>query len=106
MNSTIGRITRAKSVNPSPNADACATSASATIAPDNVDRNIPARLNDSYQASDRDASRLQCSVERIWSRIAGDAAPVTEFSLDRRAGPGSAPIATPGRRSKDMARTD
>src|SRR2546426_6489864 len=72
MNSTTGRMTRAKSVNPSPNADACATSARATIAPVTVVRNIPARLNDSFQASERDASRLQCSVERICSRSEGD----------------------------------
>ena len=72
MNSTTGRMTRAKSVNPSPNADACATSAKATIAPVRVVRNIPARLNDSFQASERDASRLQCSVERICSRSEGD----------------------------------
>jgi hypothetical protein len=46
---------------PSPNADACATSVNATIAPGSVERNIPARLNDSLHASGRDANRLQCS---------------------------------------------
>ena len=70
-NSTTGRMTNAKSLKPSPKCDAWATRASATIAPDRAERNIPARLNDSFQASDRVASRPQCSVDRIWSRIAG-----------------------------------
>src|SRR5437867_3701914 len=102
MNSTTGRMTRAKSVNPSPNADACATSAKATIAPVRVVRNIPARLNDSFQASERDASRLQCSVDRIWSRIAGDTPSAIAAPLGGT-GAGSAPI--PGARSKDIMRT-
>ena len=33
---------------------------------------MPARLNDSFQASDLDARRLQCSVDRIWSRSEGE----------------------------------
>src|SRR5258706_9376428 len=103
MKRTIGRITSANSVNPSPNSDACATRARATIAPVSVDRNIPARLNDSFQASERDASRLQCSVERIWSRIAGETSSFVTGSPMRGAGAGSAPI--PAWRSKDIIRT-
>src|SRR3979411_2949170 len=103
MNRTTGRITSAKSVNASPNADACATRASATIAPVNVVRNIPARLNDSFQASERDASKLQCSVDKIWSRIDGDASAAVVASLERGAGAGSAPSPVPPpTRSKDI----
>src|SRR6266540_3810185 len=103
MSSTTGRMTRAKSVKASPNADACATRARATIAPVSVVRNIPARLNDSFHASDRDASRLQCSVDRIWSRIADDTSPLVTASPTRGAGAGSAPMPVP--RSKDIMRT-
>ena len=39
----------------------------ATIAPDSAERNIPDRLNDSFHARLRDASRLQCSVLSTWS---------------------------------------
>ncbi len=67
MNSTTGRMTSAKIRKPSPKLEAWATRASATIAPDSVERNIPARLNDSFQARLRDASRLQCSVLSTWS---------------------------------------
>src|SRR5207237_3714894 len=102
INSTIGRMTRAKTVNPSPNAEACATSARATIAPVNVVRNIPARLNDSFQASERDASKLQCSVDKIWSRIDGDASAAVVASLARGAGAGSTPSPVPPARSKDI----
>jgi hypothetical protein len=42
------------------------------MAPDSADRNMPVRLNDSFHASARDASRLQCSVARICTRRAGD----------------------------------
>src|SRR3569833_3030702 len=64
----MGRIANANSTNVCPNDDACPTRANATVAPERVDRYMPARLNDSFQASDRDASRLQCSVERICRR--------------------------------------
>ena len=67
MNSTTGRMTSAKIRKPSPKSDAWAKSASATIAPDNADRNIPARLNDSFHATLLDASRPQCSVLSTWS---------------------------------------
>ncbi len=80
------------------------TSPSATIAPDSVVRNIPARLNDSFHESERDARRLQCSVDRIWRRIDGDAPPVSAALSARWAGPGSAPIAAPATRSKDIWR--
>jgi len=67
-----------------------------------VVRNMPARLNDSFQASERDASRLQCSVERICSRIAGDAS-VVGVSPGRGAGDGSGPIPVPAvTRSNDI----
>src|SRR3982074_1192488 len=86
-----------------PNADACATRARATIAPVNVVRNIPARLNDSFQASERDASKLQCSVDKIWSRIDGDASAAVVASLEGGAGAGSTPSPVPPpRRSKDI----
>src|SRR5438067_1404618 len=103
MKSTIGRITSANSVKVSPKADACATSASATIAPESVERNIAARLNDSFQARDRDASRLQCSVARIWRRSEADglAAGTWPGALA-----GSAPIAVPAvSLSKDIRTT-
>src|SRR5436189_5807379 len=95
MNNTTGRITKAKSVKDSPNPVAPPTRPNETIAPDSVVRNIPARLNDSFQASERDASRLQCSVDRIWSRIAGDTAPVDTDSPWRGTGAGSAPMPPP-----------
>src|SRR5919109_1840084 len=99
MNSTTGRITRAKSANSSPNEVAWATSASATIAPDSADRNIPALVKDSFQASARVASKPQCSVASTWSRSAtGDPAPVSPMA----GGAGSAAIG-PGMRSSDMA---
>src|SRR5688500_13445175 len=105
--STTGRITRPKRRNPSPKLEACATRARATMAPDSVDRNMPARLNDSFHASDREASKLQCSVERICSRIAGGMAPPT---LDVSyppvgVGAGSGPTPPPVGRSKDIAGT-
>jgi len=63
------------------------------MAPARVDRNIPARLNDSFHASDRDARRLQCSVERIWRRIAGEigSPSVDAPPLPAGTGGGSAP---------------
>src|SRR5438552_1410607 len=67
---TTGRSTSEKTLNASPNVDAWATSASATTLPDSADRNMLDRLNDSFQVSERVASRLQCSVARIWSRTA------------------------------------
>jgi hypothetical protein len=102
MNSMIGRMTSSKSVNPSPNADACATSARATIAPVNVERNIPARLNASFHASAREASRLQCSVDKIWSRIDGDASAVGVASPARGADSTPSPMPAPTR-SKDIS---
>ena len=66
-NRAIGSITRANAVNWSPKLVAWPTSASATAVADTTDRNSPARLNDSFQLSERVARRLQCSVERIWS---------------------------------------
>ena len=60
------------------------------IAPDRVVRNMPARLNDSFHASEREASRLQCSVDRICSRIAGEVPLVGALSPRRGAGEGSA----------------
>src|SRR5205814_1137077 len=91
----------------SPNADACATSASATIAPVSVVRNIPARLNDSFQASAREASRLQCSVDRIWSRMAGVTTSAWRASAGPAFGPGSAPMAVPAAlRPGDRSATD
>src|SRR5256885_2839928 len=103
MKSTTGRVTSANSVKASPKADACATSASATIAPERIERNIPARLKDSFQASDRDASRLQCSVARIWSRSDADALAAATWP---GAGPGSAPIPVPAvARSNDIRTT-
>src|SRR4029077_18905406 len=99
MNNTTGRITRAISVKASPNPDAPPTSPKATIAPDNVVRNIPARLNASFHAGDGDASRLQCSVERIWSRIAGEPSRAEPTCVG---GPGSAPKPPTVARSKDI----
>ena len=92
MNSATGRITYAKSVKDSPNPVAPPTRPNETIAPDSVVRNIPARLNDSFHASERDASRLQCSVERICNRIAGEASAVGSASPRRGPGAGSFPI--------------
>src|SRR5207247_10448178 len=92
MNKTTGRITRAKSENDSPNPVAPPTRPNATIAPERVVRNIPARLNDSFHASERDASRLQCSVDRICRRIAGEAPAVGSASPARGAGAGSFPM--------------
>src|SRR6266550_6279440 len=105
MKRTTGRMTRAKSVIAAPKADAGATSASATIAPVNVVRNIPARLNDSFQASERDASRLQCSVDKIRSRIDGDA---WAFGLASSGPDGAGSNASPApepTRSKDIPRS-
>src|SRR2546427_13136638 len=79
-------------MNASPNPDAPPTSPNATIAPVSVVRNIPARLNDSFQASERDASRLQCSVDRIWSRIAGGTTSAWPASAGPALGRGSAPL--------------
>ena len=76
-NRTTGRIRSAKVTNPSPNAVAWATSASATTAPDSTDRNIVARLNASFQLNARVDSRLQCSVVRIWRRKCGRQAALT-----------------------------
>ncbi len=58
---------------------------------------MPARLNDSFQASEREASRLQCSVERIWSRIAGVTGVVVPVgaSAGPGVGAGSAPMPGP-----------
>ena len=75
---------------------------------------MPARLNDSFQASERVARRLQCSVERIWSRIEGGIPPgvaasgapgaVADSGAPGVTG-GSAPIPVPaGLRSKDIDR--
>src|SRR5437868_4462111 len=101
MKSTIGRMTSAKSVNASPNPDAPATKPNATMAPDSVERNMPARLNDSFHASARDARRLQCSVDSICNRIDGDTSPVEMDSPARGPGAGSAPMPVPaGIRSK------
>src|SRR5437667_11257362 len=97
MNNTTGRITRAKSVKDWPNPVAPPTRPNATIAPERVVRYIPARLNDSFHASERDASRLQCSVERICSRIAGEVSAVGAASPRPGAGEGSAPLPPPVR---------
>ena len=102
MNRTTGRITSAKSRKPSPKSEAGATSASATIAPDNDDRNIPARLNDSFHARLRDASRLQCSVLSTWSWIASGVPP-SVGSDGPGVGAGSAPGPVPAvERSMDI----
>jgi len=105
MNSTTGKTTSAKRRNPCPKSEACATSARATIAPATVERNIPARLKDSFQANDRDASKLQCSVERICRRIAPVVSPASSVTLDDAASGGSAlgPGALPSGRSYDIA---
>ena len=42
------------------------------IVPDRTDRKIDARMNASFQDSERVESRLQCSVVRICKRSAGD----------------------------------
>ena len=68
MNSTTGSTTRATTKKASWKPSTPPIRLSATIAPDSVDRYIPARLNDSFQARPRDASSDQCSVDRIWSR--------------------------------------
>src|SRR5215210_2215309 len=67
-NSATGNTTRATTENASPNPSTPTIRLSATIDPDSVERYIPARLNDSFQARLRDASSDQCSVDRIWSR--------------------------------------
>src|SRR5439155_2545866 len=66
-NRSTGSITRAKATNRVSKFVAWPTRARATAVADTTDRNRPARLNDSFQLSERVASRLQCSVERIWS---------------------------------------
>ena len=55
-----------------PNPVPCPTRASATIAPASAESSMPARVNASFQASERVASRPQCSVARIWRRSAGE----------------------------------
>jgi hypothetical protein len=74
------------------------------MAPDSVVRNIPERLKDSFQAKARDANRLQCSVERIWRRIAaGVPFPVVAVA---GIGAGSDPIGAPVDRSSDIRSVD
>ena len=63
--STTGSSTSASVVVWGPKPVASATRASATIEADSTLRKTVARLIASFQSSDRDASRLQCSVARI-----------------------------------------
>src|SRR5204863_1747440 len=68
-NRSMGSTTRATMKKVSLNPSMPPIRLSATIEPDNVDRNIEARVNDSFHARPREARSDQCSVERIWSRI-------------------------------------
>jgi hypothetical protein len=63
--STTGSSTSARLVVCGPKPVASASSASAMVAADSTLRKTVARLIASFQISDRDASRLQCSVARI-----------------------------------------
>jgi len=72
--STTGRMSSAKTTKPWLKDVAWATSASATVAPESRVRNMLARANDSFHERERVASRLQCSVARIWTRSAFAAA--------------------------------
>ncbi len=77
MNSTTGRMMIPNRAKVLPNPDPWPTSARATIAPESAERYMPARANISFQAIERVASRLQCSVARICSRRAGGTSPPT-----------------------------
>src|SRR5262249_45236407 len=68
--STTGSTSKAKMWKLGPKAVACATSARATTAADSTVMYIAARLKTSFQVMLRVASRLQCSVARIWVRTA------------------------------------
>ena len=57
--------------NSGPKSVAEPTSARATVAVESEVRNIELRANDSFQLSERVASRLQCSVARNCARRAG-----------------------------------
>src|SRR5262245_60331227 len=80
--STMGSTTSANTRKSCPKAVAWATRASATIAADTTVRNIEARLKASFQIMLRVASKLQCSVARIWVRTAS----VTPLRSERGSG--------------------
>src|SRR6266536_1869641 len=95
---TTGRSTSEKTTKASPNADAWATRARATTAPDRADRSVRERVDDAFQVRERVASRLQCSVDRIWSRTATG----TAESPVARPGGASAGGGVPDMRSIDI----
>src|SRR6185437_10718855 len=72
----------AKRRKPGPKAVAWATRASATTAAESTVMNIEARLKTSFQVMLRVASKLQCSVARIWVRTAS----VTPLRSERAGG--------------------
>ena len=72
-NSVTESTISANRANAPPNDIAGPARARATVPAESVDRNVPVRLNASFQLIERVASRLQCSVESSWARRASSA---------------------------------
>src|SRR5438552_805144 len=92
VDTLVNRTTESRgmaiAMNVDPKRSAWATSASAITAPDRMARNIVTRLRPSVYVSERVASRLQCSVARIWSLAA--------VTVSGRAGGRSGDMLSPG----------